>query len=272
MKLAIIILVLITFAFATLVDFNTILGNVIDDSEIMHEETIGPSAEDMACLEACIIVGCNQGDQECVTANSKKCEQECGVEPEPEPSDKGEACMRECVSRGCNEHDFDCQNANMKKCENECGMIGEPEAQGEEEQCIRDCINKIDPNIKCSSGTFEGEGEIGNQVCQECAKSCEHLYSGPCLTDELWKEKENACITQCENCYGEPVMGPSGQGYECTVDIKCKDASGEFGDDAGAGNDSYKKGHKGPGIIANMGDTVGNLVKGIGNFFKGLFN
>ncbi|MEA3248600.1 MAG: hypothetical protein U9Q73_02745 [Nanoarchaeota archaeon] len=266
------VMLILAFAFGVPIIFNGITGDVISDSEITQEETRGPSAEDIACLETCIVIGCEPGDEECMTANSKKCEQECGVEPAPESTNEGETCMQNCVSQGCDERDFSCQNDNMKKCEKECGMIGEPEAQSEEEQCIRDCINKIDPNIKCSSGTFEGEGETGNEICQRCAKSCEYLYDGPCLSDEEWTEKENACIAQCEHCYGEPVMGPSGQGYECTIDIKCADASNEFGDDAGTGDDSYEEGRENQGIVANVGNTVKNIFEGIGNFFKGLFD
>ncbi len=267
-----VVLMVVLFVFGISFISNSMTGSVIGDSEIMQEEHIGPSAEDIACLESCIGVGCGSGDEECMFANSAKCEQECGVEPAPESADEGEACMQECVSQGCDEYDFDCQSSNMGRCEKECGMVGEPEAQGEEEQCIRDCINKIDPTISCSSGTFEGEGETGNEVCQKCAKSCEHLYSGPCLSDEEWTEKENVCYAQCEHCYGEPVEGPSGQGWDCTIDIKCVDASAEFGDDAGSGDDSFEKGHEGPGIIVSVGEVVGNVFEGIGNFFKGLFS
>ena len=270
-KEVIVVLIVGLFVLGVSAISNSITGNAVGDSEIMQKEMIGPSAEDMACLESCIIVGCGPGDEECMIANGPKCEQECGVEPEPEPEDEGEACMQRCVVKGCDERDFNCQSSNMAKCENECGMVGEPEAQNEGEQCIRDCINKVDPNIKCSHGTFEGEGETGDEVCQKCADECAHLYSGPCLSDEEWTKKENECYSLCEHCYGEPVMGPSGQGYECTVDIKCADASGEFGDDAGSGDDSFKEGHESPGIVASVGEAVGNVFDGIGNFFKGLF-
>ncbi len=218
-------------------------GKVVDNSEMIHEETIGPSAEEIQCMESCVAVGCEPGDRVCMMANSDKCMDECGVEPEPKPENEGEACMQKCVARGCDKFDFQCQGKNKEKCEKECDMIGEPEAQSEEEQCIRDCVAKVDPNIKCSAGTFEGEGETGNEVCQRCAKSCEHLYSGPCLSDEEWTEKENVCYAQCEHCYGKPVKGPSGQGWDCTIDIKCADASAEFGDDAGTGEDSWEEGH-----------------------------
>jgi len=206
-------------------------------------EMIGPTQAQISCMETCS--GCVYGDATCMQQHSVRCGAECKVDTggPPEPADEGEACMQKCVAVGCDDFDISCQNKNMGSCEDECDMIGEPEARSEEEQCIRDCINKIDPNIQCSSGTFEGEGETGNEACQKCAKSCEHLYSGPCLSDEEWTEKENVCYTQCEHCYGEPVRGPSGQGWDCTIDIKCADASAEFGDDAGTGEDSWEEGH-----------------------------
>jgi len=39
------------------------------------------------------------------------------------------------------------------------------------------------------------------------------------------------------------VRGPSGQGWDCTIDVKCADASAEFGDDAGTGEDNWEEGH-----------------------------
>lgn len=288
MKRIIVVLIVVFFAFGILMISKGIKGDVVSDSEMGFEmddemgpegfgegEYGGPSDEDITCLTECIGRGCGPGDEACVNANSAKCEQECGVEPAPEPEGEGEACIQECILRGCDERDFSCQRMRISGCDVECGMVGEPEAQSEEEQCIRDCINAVDPSITCAGGTFEGEGETGNAVCQECAAECEHLYSGPCLTDELWTEKENVCYALCEHCYGESVMGPSGQGYECTVDIRCADASGEFGDDAGSGDDSFEDGHEGLGIIESVGeavsDVVGNVFEGIGNFFKGLF-
>ena len=233
-----------------------ITGAVVDSNEMMVDSEDGfggPSAEDSDCLYKCVVT---EGKEESV------CMTECSVEPEPEPTDEGEVCMQECIARGCDDkYDIKCQNENIFSCENECGMIEEPEAQNEAEQCIRDCINKIDPNIQCSHGTFEGEGETGNAACQKCAKSCEYLYAGPCLTDELWKEIEGACMAQGEHMEAVPVIGDSGQGYECTIDLECIDRSSEFGDEPG----------EGPGIIESVGDAVGGVFEGIGNFFKGLF-
>ena len=136
-------------------------------------------------------------------------------------------------------------------------MIKEPEAKSEEEQCIRDCVNAESPGLICQAG--EG-GEKGNEICQKCAKSCEYLYAGPCLTEMKLEEAKSTCNT-CEHCYGKPVMGDSGEGYECIVNIECADASAEFGDEPGTG----------PGIAKVVGDAIGNVIQGIGDFFKGLF-
>jgi hypothetical protein len=51
-------------------------------------------------------------------------------------------------------------------------------------------------------------------------------------------------------------MGDSGEGYDCTVDVICKDASAEFGDEPGTGE----------GIVSR----IGNVFERVGNFFKGL--
>jgi len=230
-------------------------GNVIDD---FAPENIGPSAKDQQCMQECVAVGCEESDTECMTANSEMCGQQCGVETTaPTPKDESEACMQKCVVKDCEKYDFNCQNQYKESCEKECGMVGEPEAKSEEEQCIRDCVAKVDLNIMCESGKSAGAGEQGNEICQKCAEECVHLYAGPCLSDEELTEKENACKT-CEHCYGEPMMGDSGEGYECIVDIKCADASEEFGNESGIG----------PGIAK----AVGNVFEKITDFFKGLFS
>jgi len=213
---------------------------------VVGPEFVGPTDEQVTCMETCS--GCTYGDAMCMQQYSVMCGDECGVDTSgpPTPADEGEACMQECVAEGCGGFDFQCQRENRNTCEERCDMKGDApdESEMDEEQlCISHCVAAEDPSVICSSGTFEGEGETGNAVCQKCAKSCEHLYSGPCLSDEEWTEKENVCYAQCEHCYGEPVRGPSGQGWECTVDIKCADASAEFGDDAGTGEDSWEEGH-----------------------------
>lgn len=49
-------------------------------------------------------------------------------------------------------------------------------------------------------------------------------YGGPCMTDRDWEVKKQ----KCRDLYGEhagdePIMGDSGDGYECPIDIKCID-------------------------------------------------
>ena len=85
------------------------------------------------------------------------------------------------------------------------------------------------------------------------------------MNEEIWREKEEACMAQGEHMEAAPVMGDSGEGWECAVDIECIDRSNEWGDEAGEGDDSYEEGHEGPGIVSS---TVGAVV----DFFKGLFD
>jgi len=212
-------------------------------AQVGGPEFTGPTQEQISCMETCS--GCTYGDATCFEQHSTRCGAECGVETSgpPEPADEGEACMQKCILVGCDEFDFTCQNSKMDSCEDECGMVTEPEAKNEEEQCIRDCVAKVDPSIICGSGTFEGEGETGNEVCQKCAESCVHLYAGPCLTDELWREKENECMVQGEHMEAAPIRGDSGQGWECTVDLECIDRSYEWGDNPGSGPDNWEEGH-----------------------------
>ena len=220
----------------------------------------GPSDADMACMVECTTRGCDVDDMDCRVAASYACGDECGVETEqPEPADEGEACMQECVVRGCEQYDFSCQRLNQNVCDDECGMRGDApdwEDMDEEQRCISECVAAEDPSIICGNSQ---EGETGGDVCQRCASDCVYLYSGPCLNDEEIIEKENECNSQCEHCYGGPVEGPSGQGWDCIVDVECGDASSEFGDEPG----------EGPGI--GQEGFVANIFEGIGNFFKGIF-
>ena len=225
---------------------------------------IGPSDEDISCMQNCVAVGCETGDSDCMLSNSEACGKTCGVDPEPpEPADDGEKCMQECVEKGCDDYDFSCQKLNKESCEDECGMKGDAPDESEmdeEQRCISECVADVDPTLICGNSQ---EGETGNSVCQKCASDCTYLYEGPCLNDEEIEIKEKACET-CEHCYGETIMGPSGEGWDCIVDIQCADASSEFGDDAGTGEANYEEGHEGPGI-------VGNFFEGVGNFFKNIF-
>jgi hypothetical protein len=193
------------------------------------------------------------------TGNQEQCMLQCNAK-KPEATAET-SCMETCVAKGCGEYDFSCQEKNQAVCEKECDMIKEPPAKSEEEKCIRDCVNAESPGLICRPG--EG-GEKGDELCQKCAKSCEHLYAGPCLTEIKLEAAKSECNT-CEHCYGKPIMGDSGEGYDCIVKIECADASGEFGDEPGSGSGIAK-------VIETAGEAVGNAVESVVNFVKGLFD
>jgi len=244
-----VIFILLVFVVSYRGIFNSATGKAISD----QEHAVGPSLEDQNCMMTCM--GCSSPGVGC-TGNQQECQTICNVK-KPEQTAE-ESCVETCVQKGCGEFDFSCQQKNQAVCDKECGMIKEPEAKSEEEQCIRDCVNAESPRLICQVG--EG-GEKGNAICQKCAKSCEHLYSGPCLNEIKLEEAKSACNT-CEHCYGKPVMGDSGEGYECIVGIDCADASGEFGDTPGTEE----------GIASQAGEAIGNVIESIGNFFSGIFS
>ena len=240
--------------------FDKITGKVVFEQNPGEENQIGPSAEEQTCMKKCVTdAGCVIGDVACSEKNN--CKTKCNLE-EPEETVE-QKCVSDCTKKGCGEFDFSCQQKNQAVCDKECGMVKEPEAKSEEEQCIRDCVNKESPGLICQAG--EG-GEKGNEICQKCAKSCEYLYAGPCL-DEMKLEATKSTCNTCEHCYGKPVMGDSGEGYECIVSIECADSSSEFGDNSGTGPGIGQE-----GFIANVGDALGNVFEGIGNFFKNIFS
>ena len=248
-RIIIILIILIIILFG--LGYVQLTGKVIGDLE--KGGVIGPSSEEQNCILNCM--GCSSPGEGC-TGNQEQCKIQCNVNvPEMTTEQK---CVSDCVKEECEEFDFECQNKNQDKCDIQCGMIKESEAKNEEEQCIRDCVNLHDPDAECSNSQ---EGETGNSVCQMCAQQCVHLYDGPCLGEEEIREKEAGCKT-CEHCYGEPIMGDSGQGWDCIVDIECFDVSSEFGDNPGTGE----------GIITKTGEIIENIVEGIGNFFKGIFS
>ncbi|MBS3088873.1 hypothetical protein J4402_03790 [Candidatus Pacearchaeota archaeon] len=247
-----IVIAIVLFIFAVcfyLGFFDKLTGQAVSNQGIDFEEhAIGPSASEQSCMMQCM--GCSSPGVGC-TGDSAQCQAQCNV-AKPEETEET-SCMEDCVAKGCGEFDFACQQKNQEICDKECGMIKEPEAKSEEEQCIRDCVNAESPGLICRAG--EG-GEKGDEICQRCAESCEHLYAGPCLTEIKLEEAKSACNT-CEHCYGKPVMGDSGEGYECIVSVECADASAEFGDEPGTGE----------GIAA----AIGNVFEGVGDFFRGIF-
>jgi len=255
-----ILIVLVIFAVIYLGIFNNLIGKAISN-ENSQTHTIGPSESEISCMSNCM--KCTSPGVDC-TGNQEQCTAQCNLK-KPEAT-KETSCMEKCVVTGCGEFDFACQTQNQNKCEKECEMIKEPEAKSEEEQCIRECVKKVDPNLICQA---EEGGEKGNEVCQKCAQECLYLYAGPCLSDEKIKAKEKECQT-CEHCYGKPIMGDSGEGYNCIVDIECADASTEFGDSPGSGEGIQEKTEE--GIVAKVGNAVGNVFEAIGDFFTGIFS
>ncbi len=252
---SIIILVILITIFLGSCYFKNKLENKLSGRSISDVNQIGPSLQEQQCMMTCM--KCSSPGVGC-TGNQQECQTSCNLK-KPEITEET-SCMEKCVLVGCSEFDFNCQGANKEKCEKECNMIKEPEAKSEEEQCIRDCVNLHAPKTICKPSS---EGEQGNDVCKMCAQQCVHLYAGPCLDEEKLEAKKKECGT-CEHCYGKPVEGPSGEGWDCIIDIECKDSSGEFGDESGEGPASFEEGHESPGTIASF-------FEGIGNFFKGLF-
>jgi len=129
-----------------------------------------------------------------------------------------------------------------------------------EQLCISNCVNAESPGTRCQASQT---GETGNELCQRCAASCVHLYEGPCLDDEKLTARKKECET-CENCYGEPLMGDSGEGWECIVNVECKDASEEFGDNPGIGEGIAK-------VVSSIGKGIGSAFEAVGDFFSGIF-
>jgi len=253
--ISVIILLLILLFFG----YSQITGKAILNDQKSEKGRIGPTAEEQSCMMQCM--GCSSPGASC-TGNQEECMSKCNVKI-PEMTEE-EECVYECSKIGCDEYDFECQNKNQDKCDKECGMVKEPDEveMSAEQLCITNCVESESPGTRCGASQ---SGETGNEVCQRCAASCVHLYEGPCLDDEKLKAKQKDCET-CEHCYGEPIMGDSGQGWECIVDVKCFDASSEFGDNPGTGPGIGQE-----GFIANVGEAVGNVFEGIGNFFKGIF-
>jgi hypothetical protein len=255
LSLIISILLLIIIIF---VSYSNLTGKAVQGppANAGEKHIIGPSASEQECLMNCM--KCTSPGVGC-TGNQEQCMLQCNAK-KPEATEET-SCMETCVAKGCGEYDFSCQEKNQAVCEKECDMIKEPPAKSEEEKCIRDCVNAESPGLICRPG--EG-GEKGDELCQKCAKSCEHLYAGPCLTEIKLEAAKSECNT-CEHCYGKPIMGDSGEGYDCIVKIECADASGEFGDEPGSGSGIAK-------VIETAGGAVGNAVESVVNFVKGLFD
>ncbi len=128
----------------------------------------------------------------------------------------------------------------------------------------RDCKEFLDGG----GSSVKGPGPSMNFNCKEISDPMERLacydgatsqvggyhdvrsddYEGPCMTDNDWKTKKQ----ECRDLYGqhagdEPIMGNSGSGYECAIDITCldfgdeKEGDGEGWEDWGDGEGSYEE-------------------------------
>lgn len=238
-------------------------GKSLTGGAVESMPSFGPSSEEQACMMQCM--GCTSIGVGC-TGNSEQCQAQCNVQ-KPEQTEE-EKCVETCALEGCGEYDFACQEKNREKCDEECGMVKAPDESdmSAEQLCITNCVEEKAPGTICGNSQT---GETGGSVCQECAQQCVHLYEGPCLDDDKLSAKKKECET-CEHCFGEPVMGDSGEGWECIVDVECKDASGEFGDMPGTGEDSWEEGHE-PGSGNVVTEAVGNVIESIGDFFSGIF-
>ncbi len=154
------------------------------------------------------------------------------------PGGPEEECMMDCMDGSNMRCGPDIDDPQCRRCEEKCGLMGSgPGGSGmnQEEKCIMECVGS---GIQC----MPGPGGEQNPACERCANECTKYYEGPCLTEKDLDIKERQCSSRCEHCYGEPIEGDSGEGYQCIVAIECKDASDEFGDDAGTGPASYDEG------------------------------
>ena len=246
-KLFLIIILIAVFILTLLLIKLSFTGNTALNTEGYE----GPTQEDMDCMYPCMTSYCPNLETKCTNQYSSSCLTQCGMEAKPEETEE-EACTSECMMQGCDQWDYNCQQANLPECEKSCGLIKAPEAQNEEQACIQECVNTIDPTLICGASA---EGETGGEVCQQCTAQCEYLYAGRCLGEEKLEDMKAACIT-CEHCYGEPIMGDSGEGWECIVNVECKDATNEFGDE--------------PGVGEAITEAVSNTFEGIVNFFSGI--
>lgn len=232
-------------------------------------EFAGIPESEQICMQECVAEGCDE-DMNCMTSNKEKCMERCGAKPTDLNED--EQCVQDCMDQYCTEGSEygSCMNQYQEKCDEECGMKGDAPDESEmsnEEKCISACVAEVDPKIICGSGKAEGQGEQGNEVCQKCSNECTYLYEGPCLTDEKWREKEEACMSQGEHMEAKVIQGDSGEGYECTINLECFDRSNEWGDEPGTGPGIGEE-----GFVAKVGETVGSIVDSVVGFFKGLFD
>lgn len=250
-------IILLVFLFS-IVFFNKITGNVVGDLEESEsgedsnldgaDENIEESSSELnignekECMKICISDGCDSGDLTCMQTNAITCVYKCRVKKSAQTPTISKNCTGECLAQNCDSSDNICIEKNKYKCFKECGKTKIPAAKSEEDNCIRECVNNEDSSLTCIP---ESDEEI-SEICTKCIGNCEQLYDGPCLEEVKLETKLKKCEI-CEDCYGQLIMGNSGEGYECIVNVKCKGTNAL---------DSEKK----PGFFSR-----------IANFFKGMF-
>ncbi|MFH0713466.1 MAG: hypothetical protein V1722_02695 [Candidatus Micrarchaeota archaeon] len=275
---------LVAFALLSTFNFSSITGQLINELNPMPgqgtpggpsgsgPQQYGPSAGDIQCMVTCM--KCTSPGVGC-SGNSTQCQAQCNV-VKPEQTQE-EQCVETCAKVGCGEFDFVCQQGNQAKCDKQCGMIKAPDesTMNEEQKCITRCVNSQAPGTICGASQT---GETGGEVCQMCANQCKHLYSGPCLDEAKLTAKKAECNT-CPTCYGEPVNGPSGEGWDCIVDVMCKDSTGQFGDTPGTGegitqNTSSNEEQRSAlniQIVPEVSRAIENVANSVVSFLKGIF-
>ena len=133
----------------------------------------------------------------------------------------------------CKSHEKECMEFAEKYGLDTGGSLG---PQNQEEECMMKCLE--DEGIDARGCEPSPEGESGGAGCRKCAEQCAELYEGPCMTEDVWREKEQECMAQGEHLEAIPIMGKDSiqpERGECAIDVECVDRSDEWGDNSGEG-------------------------------------
>src|SRR3989338_6382638 len=100
---------------------------------------------------------------------------------------------------------------------------GQEFMNSEEGKCMMQCLKESGVDSRAC-----GENGAGPEACKTCGDKCfpHDENSGNCLSQEEWEQKNQACKSQCEDCYLEDIKGTSENGQECVVDERC--VQGDF--------------------------------------------
>jgi len=142
-QLSIISVVIISMFFLLNFGFDAITGNVVGFVESEQEGYGGPSAEDSDCLYTCFVENNNTEDF-CMV----ECGVEAQPEPLDESESCMQECIvvgceeydNECQLANVDSCDIEC---NMKGDTSDEGEVGA------EELCILNCVNSVDPGVIC---------------------------------------------------------------------------------------------------------------------------